>query len=92
MTRDPTTETAIVSDIYYKWTNTNAFCWTLHNVATYWKNIKFVMLLVQSNIFWDNIKYTKHAKKNNFYFNNSYYGFKYNHVVPYNNKVCLLVI
>jgi hypothetical protein len=34
MTRDPTTETAIVSDIYYKWTDTNAFPWILHNTAT----------------------------------------------------------
>jgi hypothetical protein len=35
VTRGPTTETAIVSDIYYKWTNTNAFSWTQHNIATY---------------------------------------------------------
>jgi hypothetical protein len=35
MTRDPTTETAIVSDISYKWTDTNAFSWTLHNIASY---------------------------------------------------------
>jgi hypothetical protein len=28
-------ETAIVSDIYYEWTNTNASSWTLHNIATY---------------------------------------------------------
>ena len=51
MTSDPTVETAIVSDIYYKWTNTNAFSWTLHNIATYEKSIKFVMLLVKSIIF-----------------------------------------
>jgi hypothetical protein len=34
-THDPTMETATVSDIYYKWTNTNAFSWTLLNTATY---------------------------------------------------------
>jgi hypothetical protein len=28
---------AIVGDIYYKWTNTNASSWTLHNIATYQK-------------------------------------------------------
>jgi hypothetical protein len=56
-------EMAIVSDIHYQWTNTNAFSWTLHNIATHQKNIKFLMLLVQSNIFKGHIKYTKHAKK-----------------------------
>jgi hypothetical protein len=25
-------------------------------------NIKFLMLLVKSNIFWDNTEYTKHAR------------------------------
>jgi hypothetical protein len=28
-------ETAMVGDIYYNWTDTNAFSWTLHNIATY---------------------------------------------------------
>jgi hypothetical protein len=28
-------ETAMVGDIYYTWTNTNAFSGTLHNIATY---------------------------------------------------------
>jgi hypothetical protein len=55
-------ETAVVSDIYCKWTNTSAFSWTLHNIASNSKNIKFFMLLVKSCIFWDNIKYTKHVR------------------------------
>ena len=51
MARDSTMETAIVSDIYCKWTDTNVFCLTLHNIATYLKNIKFLTLLVKSDIF-----------------------------------------
>jgi hypothetical protein len=35
VTRNPTMEEAIVSDVHYKWTNNNAFSWTLHNIATY---------------------------------------------------------
>jgi hypothetical protein len=35
VTRDPTMETAILGGIYYEWTNNNAFCWTLYNIATY---------------------------------------------------------
>jgi hypothetical protein len=34
-------EMAIVNDIYYKWTNTNAFSWTLRNIATYLKILNF---------------------------------------------------
>jgi hypothetical protein len=58
VTRDTTMETAAVSDIYCKWTNTNAFCWTLHDSATYLKNIEFLMLglLVKSNTFWESFK------------------------------------
>jgi hypothetical protein len=50
-------ETPIGSKIYYKWTNTNAFSWTLHNIATYYKKYDFFMFLVKPNIFWDNIKH-----------------------------------
>jgi hypothetical protein len=31
--------TLIVSDIYYKWINTNVLSWTLRNMATYLKEI-----------------------------------------------------
>jgi hypothetical protein len=51
MTRDPTMDTAIASDTYSKWTNTNDFSWKLHDSATYYKNIKFLMLLAKSNTF-----------------------------------------
>jgi hypothetical protein len=51
VTRDPTMEKTTVRDSYYKWTNTNAFNWTLHNIVIYEGNIKFLMLLVKSNSF-----------------------------------------
>jgi len=35
VTLDPTMETAVASDSYYKRMNTNAFSGTLHNIATY---------------------------------------------------------
>jgi hypothetical protein len=38
------------------------------------------MVLAKSNILGESIKHQK------------YYGFKYNYLVPYNNKVCSLVI
>jgi hypothetical protein len=41
-------ETAVVSGIYYEWTDANAFSWTLYNIATYYKHVKFLMLLVKS--------------------------------------------
>jgi hypothetical protein len=31
----PTMQMAVVSDVYYKWTNTNTFSWTLRNIPTY---------------------------------------------------------
>ena len=49
MKRVPSMETAVTTDIYYKWTHIIAFAWTLHNVTTYVKNIKFLILLVKSN-------------------------------------------
>jgi hypothetical protein len=56
-------ERAVICDIEYKWTDTNAFSWTLHDIATYLKKyIKFLMLLVKSNTLWGKIKYTKHAR------------------------------
>jgi hypothetical protein len=65
VTRDPAGETAPRSETHYGWTNTNAFSWTLRNVAIYLKNIKFLMFVVKSRIvFWgggDEIKYTEHA-------------------------------
>ena len=69
MTRDPTTEKAIVSDNYYKWTNTNAFSWTLHNTATYLKNITFFNV-VKSNIL-GTILNTQNMQETNVYLNNS---------------------
>jgi len=62
---------AIASDIYYKWINTNAFSWTLPSIATYSKNIKFLMLLVTSIIF-EIILNTQNMKEANLYLNNSY--------------------
>ena len=62
---------AIASDIYYKWINTNAFSWMLHNIATYSKNIKFLMLIVTSAIFGI-ILNTQNMKEANLYLNNSY--------------------
>jgi hypothetical protein len=62
---------AIASDIYYKWINTNAFSWTQLNIATYLKNIKFLMLLVTSIIFGI-ILNTQNMKEANLYLNNSY--------------------
>jgi hypothetical protein len=44
-------ETAIVSDSYYKWTNTNALSWMLHKNVIYYKHVKFLMLLFKSSIF-----------------------------------------
>ena len=38
VTRDPTVETTITNDIYYKWLDINAFAWTQRNIATY-KNV-----------------------------------------------------
>jgi hypothetical protein len=71
VTRDPTMETAIVNDIFYKWTNNNAFSWTLHNIATYQKNVKFLMLLVTANIFGTMLN-TQNMQEINLYLNNSY--------------------
>jgi hypothetical protein len=51
MTRHNTLEMAIASDIYCKWNHTDAVSWILHKIATYFTNIKFLMLLVKSNIF-----------------------------------------
>jgi len=44
-------ETAVASDPYCKWINTNAFSWTPHNMTTYYENIKFLMTFAKSNIF-----------------------------------------
>jgi hypothetical protein len=59
VTLDPAVETATVSDIYCKRSDTNGFSGTPQNIADYLKNIKFLMLLGNSTIFWDNIKYTR---------------------------------
>jgi hypothetical protein len=49
------------------------------------------MLLVKSNIF-GTILNTQNMQEMNLHSNTSYYGFKKNYVVPYNNKVWSLVI
>jgi hypothetical protein len=58
LTHDPTMETAVTRDMYYKWISTNAFSWTLHNIANYLKIMEYLMLFVKS-IF---VKYTKLAR------------------------------
>jgi len=35
LTHDLTMETAVASDMYYKWISINAFSWTLHNIGSY---------------------------------------------------------
>jgi len=35
VTRDPTMETEVAAESYYKWINTNASSWTLYNTANY---------------------------------------------------------
>jgi hypothetical protein len=50
VTRIPSMEKAVTIDMYYKGTSTIAFAWTLPNITTYVKNIKFLMLLVKSSI------------------------------------------
>ena len=51
VTREPTLETEVASDIYCKWSsNNNDFSWTLRKFPLI-ENIKFRMLLVISNIF-----------------------------------------
>ena len=62
VTRNPAVETAVACDIYRQLIDTNAFSWTLRSIDTYWKSIKFLILLGKSGIFWDNIKYTKRAR------------------------------
>jgi hypothetical protein len=51
VTSNSTVEMAIVSDVYYKRNNSNAFSSALHNIATYSKNIKFLISLGTDN-FW----------------------------------------
>jgi hypothetical protein len=70
-TRDPSMETEIVSDIHYKWTNTNTLSWTLHNIATYSKNNKCLMLLVKSTTL-GTVLNTQNMQETNLYLSNLY--------------------
>jgi hypothetical protein len=62
-------ETAIVCDIYCKWTNTNAFCWTLHNIVTYLKQILNFWCYLSNPMFLLN---TQNMQETNVCLNNSY--------------------
>jgi len=51
VTCEQTLETAVAGDIYCKWIHTDAFSWILLNTATCSTDIKYLVLLVKSNIF-----------------------------------------
>ena len=61
MTRNPTTQRAIASDIYKKKLILMHFLEHYVTLLLSIGNMKCLNVLVKFSIFWDNVKYTKHA-------------------------------